>query len=66
MKNQTSLEQKFLIKKQMELGKKSPCIAKFLGIKVRTVRKYVQLIKKGLAYLHQWDVPKKEHSAVIH
>ena len=50
MKKKTTLEQKSLIKEQLSLGRKSPEIAKLLDMKVRTVRKYVQLIKKGLAY----------------
>ena len=60
MSKRITLEQKALIKKHTELGQKSPEIAKHLGIKVRTARKYVQLIKKRLVCLRPWVVEKRE------
>lgn len=51
----TSLEQKKAIKTLSDLGKKCPAIAKELGIKVRTVRKWVSRLKKGVHYIPQWD-----------
>ena len=52
----TSLEQKKQIKALSDLGKKCPTIAKELGIKVRTVRKWVSRLKKGVHYIPLWDV----------
>lgn len=52
----TSLEQKKAIKALSDLGKNCPRIAKELGIKVRTVRKWVSRLKKGVHYIPLWDV----------
>jgi len=60
MSKNTTLQEKALIKKLTELGRKSPEIAKVLKMKVRTVRKYVQLVKKGLTCLLPRVVPKWE------
>jgi len=54
----TSLEQKKQIKELSDLGKKCPEIANELGMKVRTVRKWVFRIKKGVHCIPQWVVQK--------
>jgi len=55
----TSLEQKKQIKELLDLGKKCPAIATELGLKVRTVRKWVSRLKKGVRYIPQWVVQKE-------
>ena len=42
-------EEKEYIREYVESGKNSPEIASLLGLKLRTVRKYVQKVKKGFA-----------------
>ena len=54
------------IKKHTELGQKSPEIATALNISVWTVRKYVNLIKKGSIYHQNKDDRNKELYKVIH
>lgn len=51
----TSLEQKKQIKELSDLGKKCPTIATELGMKVRTVRKWVSRLKKGARCIPVWD-----------
>lgn len=57
MNTAITLAQKQFIERNSEL--KSPEIARQLAISVWTVRKWRNRIKKGVVYLHKWDVQKK-------
>ncbi len=50
----TSLEQKRQIQALMKQDKTSKQIAEQLSMKVRTVRKWVQHLKKGAPYIALW------------
>jgi transposase len=55
----TSLEDRYAIKKMVEQGLSSPQIAKQLGLKVRTVRKWRHRVKKGATFTLAWAGLKK-------
>lgn len=50
----TSLEQRKQIKELSEAGKKATEIAKYLNIKLRTVRKWVSRLKKKETCTQRW------------
>jgi uncharacterized protein YjcR len=54
----TSLEQRDQIKQLIKDGVKAPQIASQLGISVHTVRKWQQIVKKGVRCTHQWVGPQ--------
>lgn len=56
----TSLEQRDQIKQLLKWGQKAPQIADHLGISVHTVRKWQQVIKKGVRSIRLWVDPKAE------
>lgn len=51
----TSLEERTAIRDLVFQGLSSPEIAKRLGLKVRTVRKWRHHIKKGALYTPRWE-----------
>lgn len=63
MRKRTTLEERQSIKLMVEQNFKSPEIAQQLGISVWTVRKWRQIIKKGVVFILAWvDLPNNRYT----
>ena len=61
----TSLEQKRQLQSMMQLGKTAKAISEKTGMSIRTVRKWVQRLKKGVPFIPRWVALSKVRYLVI-